>query len=309
MKRNPYETYILPTEQQVPKLVLKPELWPPPAFKGSSSSILDHDSAHLLQSVAGLHQSVGSTLENDLMLLDPFYAITEILRFSALAEAQFLKMVAVKLDYDSALLSTDAANDAVIALSRYNVMHYRKALEAHLQDFSEMLDFIKQRQTTNSWPRYTQDPPARSDTESDHERSLYLGTVLKSSSRNLQRDVEYIVKHAENLLNRCERNMALAMNNAGIAETKRGMEQSRNVFRFTLLATFYVPLSFTATFFGMNFRQFGQGHLGLNLYAIVSIPVFLASAILLFVDFSAPFNRCVELVLGYVRKATERFGT
>lgn len=57
----------------------------------------------------------------------------------------------------------------------------------------------------------------------------------------------------------CERAMAMAVNIASIAEARRGIQQGKDVFKVTLLAAVYVPLSFATSLFGMNFKEFGQG--------------------------------------------------
>ena len=117
------------------------------------------------------------------MLSDPFYALTEILRSSAVAESQFLKMIALKLDRDSALLFTEPDNDSVIALSRLKIMHYRRALEAHLQDFSEMLGLSSNGNPETSGLGDTRSPVAKRE-------------KTRSGSKPVSR------KHSENYLER-----------------------------------------------------------------------------------------------------------
>jgi len=74
------------------------------------------------------------------------------------------------------------------------------------------------------------------------------------------------------------------MNRASLEESRRAIEQAEKVKRLTLLAFFFVPLSFTASIFGMNFKEFGQGHLSIYIFGIVVGPVFGLSAVVGFWD-------------------------
>lgn len=74
------------------------------------------------------------------------------------------------------------------------------------------------------------------------------------------------------------------MNNANISEARRGIEQGRRVFKFTLLAFTYVPLSFSCSIFGMNFVQFARPGRGFLTWTLVSLPIFLISLLIILWD-------------------------
>ena len=67
--------------------------------------------------------------------------------------------------------------------------------------------------------------------------------------------------------------MGVMMNRAVVAESRKLIDQAESLKRLTLLATFFIPLSFTTSLFGMNFEELGQGHLHVWLFAVVSAPV------------------------------------
>ena len=100
----------------------------------------------------------------------------------------------------------------------------------------------------------------------------------------MQADLEYLVERATFLRNRSETSITLAMNVASIGEARRGLQQNKAMFRFTVLVSIYMLFSFTASFFGMNFRQLGQGDLSMWIYVAVSVPVFALSILFLFPD-------------------------
>jgi Mg2+ and Co2+ transporter CorA len=91
--------------------------------------------------------------------------------------------------------------------------------------------------------------------------------------------------------------MTVIMNNANIAESKRAIEQAKRVGKLTMLAFFYVPLSFTASFFGMNFEQFATGpYLGVWVWFVVTVPVMLLSIAFYHWDMSKALEYGADIV-------------
>lgn len=58
-----------------------------------------------------------------------------------------------------------------------------------------------------------------------------------------------------------------------LTESRKATEQACSVTRLTLLAFLFLPLSFTTSFFGINFRELDEG-LNLWIWAATSIPLF-----------------------------------
>lgn len=82
------------------------------------------------------------------------------------------------------------------------------------------------------------------------------------------------------------------MNNANLAESRRAMLQARKVGKLTLLAFFYVPLSFTTSFFGMNLEEFGTSTTIANwVWVCVSVPIFVLSVVFYIWDIPAFFRK------------------
>ena len=94
---------------------------------------------------------------------------------------------------------------------------------------------------------------------------------------------------------RCEKGMAVIMNNAMLAETRRSVSQANGVAKLTFIAFFYIPLSFVCSFFGMNFEELGTGKLSLWTWFATSIPIFAFT--LCFIVMDGPMiKRLVERV-------------
>lgn len=71
----------------------------------------------------------------------------------------------------------------------------------------------------------------------------------------------------------------MLMNSAVVAESRKNMQQTERMKKPTLLATLFIPLSFSTSVFGMNFRQFGQGHLSIWIWAAVSVPILVVAVV------------------------------
>lgn len=209
------------------------------------------------------------------MQQDPLYALDGIFSFFVVSEAQMLSFLARQIESNTAP-KVDAV-EVVGTESLSNLLHCRQLLEGHCEELRYVLGII-QRRGGKRWPR------ARSD-------------ISEKAASSLQADLEYLVERAVVLRNRSETSITLAMNVASIGEARRGVYQNKAMFRFTVLVSIYVPFSFTASFFGMNFQQFGQGDLSMWIYVVVSVPVFALSTLFLFPDLGT-FSSMIRRIRG-----------
>ena len=66
------------------------------------------------------------------------------------------------------------------------------------------------------------------------------------------------------------------------SKSQKAILQAEDVARLTRLAFIFIPLSFTASFFGMNFSQFTNGALlSIWIWFVVSVPFLLVSLALI----------------------------
>lgn len=71
--------------------------------------------------------------------------------------------------------------------------------------------------------------------------------------------------------------MNIMMKRSVVLESRKAIEQTDRVKKLTLPTTFLIPLSFTASSFGMNFEVFGQGRLGIWIFPTVAVPIMMLS--------------------------------
>ncbi|TQB74716.1 hypothetical protein MPDQ_004367 [Monascus purpureus] len=183
-----------------------------------------------------LQKNYGRNLNADTMMIDPFYSLHEILDCSAACEAQFLEFLERIIVEETQLTVREASNE----ISFTNLLYTIEILDSHMFLLSENTKKIRVR-GSQKWPR------ALENTDQ--------GIRAKAAADHLLHDYEFLLEKAEKLRERCERTMKIIMNNTNLAESKRAIVQAERVGKLTMLAFFFVPLSFTSSFFGMNVKE------------------------------------------------------
>ncbi|KAK5119444.1 hypothetical protein LTR85_007544 [Meristemomyces frigidus] len=201
------------------------------------------------------------------MYQDPFYTLNELFSIYATAEAQVLDMIERIFERDSWLASQDAdlqesAQSRQMTQAQDNLVHTRRTLEARISNLANVLSYIDRHQRNGdlhaSWPHCA-------DTRQQRD--------CDAAAKSLQLDIEHLHRRALALYSRCESAMTLAMNRASIAEARRSLQQGQTLSSFTALAFVFIPLTTTASVFGMNFQEMGTGKLNIWLFFAVSAPL------------------------------------
>lgn len=201
-----------------------------------------HTLRELPQTFARLPQTYNNFKHVEASSQCPFYALSGIFGFFVSSEAQVLSFLAAQIEENSSQgqLSSEVADTDSLS----NLLHCQQLLEGHIEELQYVLNAV-----SNGWSMSS--PNSTDD-------------VAANTAASLQLDLDYLLKRAHFLKSRTETYISLAMNVASINEARRGIKHNQALFRFTVLASVYVPLSYTATIFGMNFKQFGQGELSIG---------------------------------------------
>jgi Mg2+ and Co2+ transporter CorA len=213
------------------------------------------------QSASLLHRDYGKSLDKELMATDPFYALHELYSFSAHSTCQFLNLV----------------DSIIMAETGYQSKHDHQFSHATLQYHQDILAQQSRvlRGTIRSIKRssFWTELGLSVVTESLKPQK----TTLVTCRTSLLADFEELLERTELLVNRCARGMGAIMNQAMLGESQRAISQAKKIEQLSFLATFYIPLSFTTSFFGMNLGVVGKGGLPLWLWFAISFPVLLLS--------------------------------
>lgn len=249
-----------------------------PAQENSQNSRTPYSTSSA-QSAMLLHRLYGQTLIPAILKVDAFYALSELFAFSAFSENQFLNLITSLVDKEQ-----DPPMDKMQA-SLLNLQYWKTTLEAHMQKQQAAISCISSRGAPK-WPRATDD---------EHVK------VIEETAQRLLQDYNHLLMRAQTLRAHCVDLTALLMNKAMLEHAQHGINQADGLTRLTLLAFFFVPLSFTTSFFGMNFVQL-QGAdgptLGIWVWFIVSVPLFMASGAFLFWGSMVRWSKNVSQWLG-----------
>ena len=113
-----------------------------------------------------------------------------------------------------------------------------------------------------------------------------LDYLPKRTTRTLPPTVgyQYLLSHADTISQRCNKDSEIITNNAMIDEPCKVMPKSVDVARMTRLAFLFVLLSFTTSFFSMNFVQIVGGPKSTWNWVTTSLPVSFVSFLLVEYD-------------------------
>ena len=218
--------------------------------------------ADFSQSFSILETEYGALLDIDGIATNPFYALTELLQLAAYSECQFLNMMESKLSSGTNHLPYPQENPPLT-----NLLYFKEILESHAQRNRDALTCIRKR----GGPEW-------------HTPLQAESPIVEAFTSQILQDHEYLLVRAELLVARCHQNMDVIMNRAIIAESEKAIQQNKELAKLTRLAFFFIPLSFTASFLGMNIQQFGNGSLELWIWFALSVPVFGMSILVLYLD-------------------------
>ncbi|ORX98667.1 hypothetical protein BCR34DRAFT_146416 [Clohesyomyces aquaticus] len=203
----------------------------------------EKESSRLLQTAARLHRNYGENLDHETMTVDPFYALTEIFAFVASSEAQLLALLQLSLDRELTIeLLSPYSLQTRSAL--WNLVYNKQFLDAHLRRLQDIGSFLDNRMKIVDWP-CTSTPTTQK--------------ISSDAAEKLRLDYAHLIARARELSAAFDDGMNILQNNSMIAESQKAIQQAEGVAKLTGLAFFFIPLSLTASIFGMNVRQFTDG--------------------------------------------------
>ena len=189
----------------------------------------------------------GQFLNKSTMADDALYALSDVFRLSATSEGQFLNLVHEQIEHELEVSRHANPTNA----SMLNLRYLRGILENHITKLTEIVLFLKNHDQI-PWPR----PPPESSERVEADRM----------QNTLLNDFSHLHRRLERLSRSCHEGMQSLANSAAFQESAKAVANATRVECLTLLATIFVPLSFTSSAFGMNFSVFGQGAQSMGLF-------------------------------------------
>lgn len=230
------------------------------------------------RSTHDLHIDYGRCLRQGLMAQNAFYALHEVFLHSACSENQFLNAVSHKLENCIAharTLDTDSV---------FDLNYFKDILYHHQQTNLRVAAFIKGLDQFNTWPETAG--------VGERHRSSILSHFQELGDR------------AQNLSLRCDNALTVLMQSMFIEETRASLIQGKRLAKLTILATVFVPLSFSTSLFGMNVQELGvAGAPPLWYWPFIAIPTTLIPLAIVLVErraFAQQLTRLLEKLKEYL---------
>ncbi|KAN0095891.1 hypothetical protein V8E51_016602 [Hyaloscypha variabilis] len=220
----------------------------------SQHPAVDYQSrATIPQSTALLPFELETFLDEKSTRNNAMYALSNIFRHAAFSEAQVLSVLERQIEHELGVMQPEDMRSHTLD----NLQYFSSILTRHIRHIRNAVRALKSK---------------------DDEFSIGGDpAIISVTMDSLNLDFEDLLSRALDLYERCKDGMGVMQNRAIIVESRKAIEQSERVKKLTMLASFFVPLSFSTSVFGMNFREFGQGRLSVWLFAVVSIPIILVS--------------------------------
>lgn len=190
---------------------------------------------------------------------EPFHALAPLFRFAAFSEVQFLNLMEGQIDDELAPLPPESTRIA----SLDNLQYLMGILDRHIRQLRHCIRAIRRlAQVHEGSDPHTQPPERRkrngadarleSDTNEPHHITSRSTCTVAAA---LLEDHLDLLTRCQELRERCEMDMNIMMNRSVVLESRKAIEQADRVKRLTMLATFFIPLTFSTSLFGMNFQE------------------------------------------------------
>ena len=218
---------------------------------------------------------------------DPLSMCIPLFAHAAFSELQFLNLMESRIQSQINAISDEVPADALGTFQFFSNILNRHV--QHLKDSLRALYRLADRHSQGS---------NRGRTESENQRSRSavppsFGEVLRPqpsdsetariaasngydgtfTAKGLMEDYEELYARCVDLSQMCTRGITLAMNKATIDESRKAIEQSGRLKRLTLLATFFIPLSFCSSLFGMNLDVLSGSKVRFWWFFVLCVPI------------------------------------
>ncbi|KAK7912202.1 hypothetical protein PG985_014683 [Apiospora marii] len=234
----------------------------------------DAEPEPLFQSINHTIRQYGSYLKSEIMANDAFYALHELFEISAASIDQVLEIF-------EANIQATARQPNFTRLSELLI------LKTYIDDYRGYLQGISNLIAARGNPRW----PKTAD-QKQSEKTERAAKHLEARYRNL-------LQRCHQLAQQCASSITILMNLEGQRQTEKVIEQTDRLKKLSVLAYVYIPLTFAASFFGMNFAELGT-ELSIWSYFLFAVPLLFISMIAWFLDVRSMLANCWNSLCYYL---------
>lgn len=272
-----YDPYVPIVQHRAKIAFLVPQMDLAQGKSTIASSVTEQRSKDPSQSACMLPAQYGSLLDHDTMRCDALYAFSDLFAFAASSENQFLGLI--QSEVDMAIRSFRGQEQWSLESLRYS----KGLLDEHAEHIEQTLAFLKT-EDSKHWP------------QAEEPRKVQLKNATR---KMLLDDFNHLHRRSRTLAARAMDGTHVIMNDAMLNESQKAILQAREVGRLSLLAYFFLPLSFVSSLFGMNFVVIKNLSWAIGSSVIVFIVVLAISTLMCFWE-SVPLG-VLEMCLKFSR--------
>ncbi len=211
---------------------------------------------------------------------DPLSMCIPLFSHAAYSEVQFLNLMETKIESYIEAIADGATTDVLSSLQYFSTILNRHAQQLKHSIFAlgrlaeRSAHSLRLTKSELSGSRNATGTQPINDMEMGAPPSFQVGNHGGPfTAKGLFNDYEDLRARCINLSELCSRGITLAMNRSIIDESRRAIEQSARVKKLTILATFFIPLGFCSSLFGMNIDILGQGRVEFWWFLVVCVPI------------------------------------
>ncbi|KAH8431047.1 uncharacterized protein LDX57_008708 [Aspergillus melleus] len=220
---------------------------------------------------------------------DPLSMCIPLFTHAAFSEVQFLNLMESRINIQINTITQGVPADALETLQYfYNILN-RHAQQ--LKDSTQAIYRLAERgshgledvKIDNHIPKGAVPMGAgrgRRRQTSETETARTVGSDNSDgpfTPKGLLGDYEQLHVRCVELSKMCTWGITLAMNKATIEESRKAIEQSERLKKLTLLATLFIPLTFSSSLLGMNIDLLGQNAVKYWWFFVLCVPTTLAA--------------------------------
>lgn len=239
----------------------------------------------LQHSLPLLRDAYSQIFTEKLDIESPITALDLVLRYFCASEIQYLDMIASVLEAStqSSRHPKDFRKKQSSAETRAILLNSRRILRYRRSRIKDVIEYVRFHGTAGA-------------AVADSEAALSISSLL--------RDLEHLFLSNGELMLRCEHEVEAITNEAIFEDAQAGIALSKSSHKFAVFVAIYAPVTFTCSVFGMNFVSIGDISWGLELWAMVTIPICIISSLFVFWD-SELIQRGVHRVRLWIRASLE----
>lgn len=229
---------------------------------------------------------------------DPLSMCIPLFAHAAFSEVQFLNLIDSKVQIQTNGMDGGFSNDVLGNFQYFSSIlnrHARQLKDSH-RALCKLVERASQDQASDGVSLEGQIPkrnspgsvmsqgrqPAGFETTKNTGRSSACSTF---TAEGLLEDYQELHTRCNDLLTMCAQGITSAMGKASIEESRKAIEQSKRLKKLTILATLFIPLSFSTSLFGMNIDLLGQSTVNFWWFFVFCIPITLFAYMFYLWDF------------------------